>query len=264
MEFVQLTLEPIFRWMHILAGIIWIGHLYFFNFVNGPFAATMSGDTKKLVVPELMPRALYWFRWGAAWTWATGVILLMLVFYHGKMVFAGGLATGWSSGALFSLVITFGGFAVYDALMTGSLLKDQKIKNITFFVMLVLATFIMSRVGGFGYRGYVIHIGALLGTTMAFNVWFRIWPAQQKIITAIKNGQAPDGALVAMAGLRSRHNTYMSAALIWTMIDIHTMGFFAGVPVLGSVQEFGLLIMIGVSWHVVFQLYRRAGQVKGF
>ena len=52
-------------------------------------------------------------------------------------------------------------------------------------------------VGGFGYRGYTIHVGAMFGTTMAFNVWFRIWPTQQKIITAIKNGQAPDAALVA-------------------------------------------------------------------
>ena len=66
------TLNALFRWLHILAGIIWIGMLYFFNWVNGPFAATMDGDTKKKVVPELMPRALFWFRWGAAWTWVTG------------------------------------------------------------------------------------------------------------------------------------------------------------------------------------------------
>src|SRR3989442_3107777 len=60
---------PIFRWIHIVAGIVWIGHLYFFNFVNGPFAATLDADTRKKVVPQLVPRALYWFRWGAAWTW---------------------------------------------------------------------------------------------------------------------------------------------------------------------------------------------------
>jgi len=264
MEFVQLTLEPVLRWLHILAGIVWIGHLYFFNFVNGPFAATMNAETKKLVVPELMPRALYWFRWGAAWTWATGVVLLMITFYHGKMVFAGGSATGWSFGALTSIVITFGGFAVYDAIMTTSIIADQKMKNAVCFALIALAVFIMSLHGGFGYRGYVIHIGAMLGTTMAFNVWFRIWPNQQKIITAIKNGQAPDAALVAVAGLRSRHNTYMSASLLWTMISLHTMGFLASVPLLGSRPEIGLLLMILVTWHVVFQLYQRAGKVKGF
>ena len=66
-----------------------------------------------------------------------------------------------------------------------------------------------------------MHLGALFGTNMAFNVWFRIWPAQQKIITAIKNGDAPDGDLLALAGLRSKHNTYMSVPLIWTMHNQH-------------------------------------------
>ena len=90
-------LEAIFRWMHVFAGIIWIGHLYFFNWVNGPLAAKLDGPTKKVVVPELMPRALYWFRWGAAWTWVTGILLLGLVYYHGMQAFAGGVE--WSAGA---------------------------------------------------------------------------------------------------------------------------------------------------------------------
>ena len=79
-------LNPIAKWLHIIAGVIWIGLLYFFNFINGHVAATMEGDTKKKVVPELMPRTLYWFRWGAAWTWFTGVILLFVVFYYGGLM----------------------------------------------------------------------------------------------------------------------------------------------------------------------------------
>ncbi len=62
----------ILRWIHVLAGITWIGHLYFFNLVNGPFAKTMDADTKKKVVPQLMPRALWWFRWGAMFTILSG------------------------------------------------------------------------------------------------------------------------------------------------------------------------------------------------
>lgn len=64
------------RWIHITAGITWIGILYFFNFINIPFGKTMDGGTKKAVVPELMPRALWWFRWGAMWTWVSGVVYL--------------------------------------------------------------------------------------------------------------------------------------------------------------------------------------------
>ena len=60
------------RWLHFIFGITWIGLLYFFNFVNGPFAKTMDAETKKKVVPQLMPRALWWFRWGAMITFLSG------------------------------------------------------------------------------------------------------------------------------------------------------------------------------------------------
>ena len=75
------VIQAVSRWLHIIAGVTWIGLLYFFNFINGHLAATYDADSKKKVVPELMPRALYWFRWGAAWTWFTGLILLVLVFW---------------------------------------------------------------------------------------------------------------------------------------------------------------------------------------
>src|SRR5216117_764731 len=77
-------LEAIFRWAHVIAGITWIGHLYFFNWVNGPFQGKIDGPTKRAVNPELMPRALFWFRWGAAWTWITGILLAGLVYYQVK------------------------------------------------------------------------------------------------------------------------------------------------------------------------------------
>ena len=70
-----------FRWIHFVAGVLWIGLLYFFNWVNSAFAGTMDADTKRKVVPELMPRALFWFRWGAAFTWLSGVALAMLLYY---------------------------------------------------------------------------------------------------------------------------------------------------------------------------------------
>ncbi|MCH7520549.1 MAG: urate hydroxylase PuuD, partial [Candidatus Marinimicrobia bacterium] len=76
-------LQALFRWIHIVAGILWIGILYWFNFANIPFVATLDGDVKKKIFPELLPRTLYWFRWGAAWTWITGVLLLFIIFYHG-------------------------------------------------------------------------------------------------------------------------------------------------------------------------------------
>src|SRR5215510_8954551 len=79
---VKVWLDIIFRWTHVVAGITWIGHLYFFNWVNAQVAKTYDADSKKKVIPELMPRALYFFRWGAAYTWISGVLLLGVVYYH--------------------------------------------------------------------------------------------------------------------------------------------------------------------------------------
>ncbi len=68
----------LFRWFHVVFGIMWIGLLYFFNFVNANFAKTMDAETKKKVVPELMPRALYFFRWAAMITFILGLALLYI------------------------------------------------------------------------------------------------------------------------------------------------------------------------------------------
>ena len=122
----------------------------------------------------------------------------------------------------------------------------------------------MKEWAGFSYRSYNMHLGALLGTNMAFNVWFRIWPAQQKIITAIKNGEAPDGDLLALAGLRSKHNTYMSVPLIWTM---HNQHHVTAPTTLGIPSEYSwilLMVMVIIGWHVVFQLYKKSAKVAGF
>jgi uncharacterized membrane protein len=71
-------LNIFFRWFHVVFGILWIGLLYFFNFVNGPFTKTLDADSKKKVVPELMPRALFFFRWGAMLTFLFGLVLLYI------------------------------------------------------------------------------------------------------------------------------------------------------------------------------------------
>ena len=257
-------LNALFRWLHILAGIIWIGLLYFFNWVNAPFAATMDGDTKKKVVPELMPRVLFWFRWGAAWTWITGVLLLFIVFYHEKTMMFG--ADGnWTAGAIVMLALTFLAPFVYDALQKSGLGKNPKVFGTAAFVLMAVVIALMFHWARFGYRAFNIHMGALLGTTMAFNVWFRIWPGQKKVIAATKEGAAPDAALVAFVGTRSRHNVYMSVPLLWAMIDHHTEGFAGDRFGISSHYAFGVFLVVTLlAWHIVWQLYRKAPKVKGF
>ena len=257
-------IEQFFRWMHILAGVLWIGLLYFFNWVNTALVPTLDAETKKKVIPELMPRTLYWFRWGAAWTWITGVFLLILVFYHGGQLLRGQDQT-WGLGAWVMLAFTFLGVFLYDALFKSPLGKTNMMGGSIGFVLIAVILFLMDTWGGFSYRGYTIHVGAMFGTIMAFNVWYRIWPAQQRIIPAIKAGDAPDPKDVAMAGGRSKHNTYLSVPLFWAMINSHT-SYFAGNN-LGIPSDYAWITMLAVTllgWHIVWHLYRKAPKVKGF
>lgn len=102
------------RWLHFTFGIIWIGHLYFFNFVNAPLGKTLDAGTKKIVVPQLMPRALWWFRWGAMITFLTGWVYIIGKLHAGGagLTGEGGLFTStwgrWISlGALLGTIMWF-------------------------------------------------------------------------------------------------------------------------------------------------------------
>ena len=137
------ALEALFRWMHVFAGIIWIGHLYFFNWVNGPFQTKIDGPTKKLVNPELMPRALYWFRWGAAYTWITGFLLLGIVYYMGGAMVEDQSQKGLASGVgVASLLV---GWAIYDVLWK-AMAKSEMAGIGVSFVLVVATAFGLSMV----------------------------------------------------------------------------------------------------------------------
>ncbi len=219
-------LNLVFRWIHVIAGVMWIGHLWFFNFVNSQVAKTFDADSKRKVVPELMPRALYWFRWGAAWTWISGILLLGIVYYMGGNLLDAGSSLSVTTGTMIGLAVMVLGFAVYDILWQTPLKKNPLGATIVSLVLLSgVSWWLSSMLSG---RALFIHIGALLGTAMAANVWMRIWPAQRKIIAAIKGGSAPDPALVAVAGLRSKHNTYMSMPLLFLMVSNHYPTIYGG------------------------------------
>jgi uncharacterized membrane protein len=253
-------LNLIFRWIHVVAGIIWIGHLYFFNWVSAHFVKTLDGPTKKIVVPELMPRALYWFRWGAAWTWVSGLILGGLVYYHGKIVFEDTSRDDiwlWL-GIVIALVII--GFLLYNLVMNA--VKNVIAANTIVLILFLAAYFFLEFVGKFGGRSLYIHAGLIFGTMMAANVWMVIWPAQKKIIAATKEGTPPDATLVAKAGLRSRHNTFMSVPLIFTMVSNHYTVFgrseiVAGLPV----RDWILFAIIAVGFIVTRLIYGKAAKV---
>ena len=82
----ETDIQLMVRWLHVFAGVIWVGHLYFFNFVNVPLQGALDDAAKKAVNPQLMPRALWWFRWGAMITFLAGLVLFYLMYMKGGLM----------------------------------------------------------------------------------------------------------------------------------------------------------------------------------
>jgi uncharacterized membrane protein len=240
-------LNLIFRWIHVVAGVMWIGHLWFFNFVNAQVAKTYDADSKKKVVPELMPRALYWFRWGAAYTWISGLLLLGIVYMAGNAM--GGEMGSHASGTI-GIVVAIVSFFIYDLLWKQ--LKNEMAGAAVSFVLFAVVLFGFSRI--MGGRAVFIYAGSVFGTIMMMNVWMRIWPSQRQIIGGIKGtSPAPDAAVPALAGLRSKHNTYMSVPLMFFMVSNHFP------TVYGSDYAWcTALVFVLVGWGITKFLYSKS------
>jgi uncharacterized membrane protein len=253
-------LQITFRWLHVIAGVMWIGHLWFFNFVNAQVAKTYDADSKKKVIPELMPRALYWFRWGAAYTFITGILLLGLVIYMPSKVLERLVvdtpAVSHGIAAAIGLGILVVGFVIYDVLWKAMAKQEMAAMAISYVLTVGIAFGLAQVLSG---RAVLIEIGAMFGTIMAANVWMRIWPNQRKIIAAIKDGKAPDAALPAMAGLRSKHNTYMSMPLIFLMISNH-----GGTMVYGTSNDpifvpIAVAVIVALGWIIAKLCFNKSG-----
>ena len=210
------------RWIHLLGGITWIGMLYFFNLVNVQFQKEIDGAVKGKVNPILLPKALWWFRWGAMVTWFSGFIyyaMLVNVEPTGHMPLAYFLV-GWS---IAFVVLS----ALYRTAVAGGPLKDGRVLSIVIALIVIFigyATALMARNAGSSSRTISIMIGGGLGTIMFLNVWMIIWPLQKRIIAATK-ATAESGApapadmpkWARRAFLASRTNAWLSIPMLFFM-----------------------------------------------
>ena len=231
-------LNLILRWIHVFAGILWVGQTYYFTWLDGCFAAEEQSGSKenagqvwmvhsggfyvveKQKVPQLLPRKLHWFRWEAALTWLSGIILLTIVYYMGGILTDSSVAdigTGTAVGIGVGVLIV--GWVVYDLLMRSPLGRSEAAFASVSFLLVVGTAYGLTRV--LSARAAYIHIGALFGTIMAANVWMRILPTQRRMVTALKQGKLPDAALAAQAKLRSKQNTFMAVPVVFLMISNH-------------------------------------------
>src|SRR5262245_21126126 len=164
------------RWIHFLAGITWIGMLYFFNLVNVQFQQEIDAAVKGKINPILMPKTLWWFRWGAVFTWFSGFI------YYFLLVDAEKNTTGHMPLAVFIVGWSIA-FVVLSALyrmsVAGGPLKDGRVLAIVIAIVVLFigyATALMAHDKGASSRTLSIMVGGGLGSIMFLNVWMIIWP----------------------------------------------------------------------------------------
>src|ERR671913_2300960 len=136
----QEILRIIMRWAHFVAGITWIGMLYFFNLVNVNFMKALDAPTKKIVVPNLMPKALWYFRWGAVVTVLAGLGYYAMYILRADVVNANAAGGNANLGLILLVWMVIGcvAWAVYRFGLLGPLSKDGRILGVAVAVLAVL------------------------------------------------------------------------------------------------------------------------------
>jgi uncharacterized membrane protein len=223
----------ILRWSHFVGGITWIGMLYFFNLVNVNFMKALDAPTKKVVVPNLMPPALWYFRWGAVVTVLAGLGYYAMYILRGDVTLANNDGAGASLLVILLvwLIIGAAAWAVFNFVLLPNLNKDGKIlAAATAALVIAMAVAIIwwldSQLTGrhdhwASNKTLSIGVGGALGLIMLLNVWGIIWPAQKRIIAATAAGTPPDAALARRAFLASRANAWLSLPMLFFMGTSH-------------------------------------------
>jgi uncharacterized membrane protein len=273
-----MTLDPnvtewfnlIARWMHVFAGIMWVGSTYYFTWLDGRLteeekAASGEGHGPAQVwmvhsggfyVVEKQkkpgPRELHWFRWEAALTWLSGMVLLIHGYYLGSYLIDTDVRDiSQNAGIALGVGLLIVAWVVYDLLVLSPLVKNELLFAAIAYILIVAVAFGLTHM--LSGRAAYIHVGAMFGTIMVANVWMRILPAQRKMIAATSEGKQPDDSLAARAKLRSKHNTFMAVPVVFLMISNHY-------PVTTYGHDYNwvvLSVVVLVGW-VAAKIIRRA------
>ncbi len=236
---VREVFDLVARWIHLIAGIMWVGNSMLFNWLDrnlekvegrrkehiGRIWMLHSGafyDVEKtMLAPGEMPKVLHWFKWQSYTTWMSGIALLFIVYYMGDgsfLVNSGGPVSPDLAKDL-GIGILVGSVVFYDLVwrFVGKTMERQaQVISIAALVGLVWACTHV-----FNGRAAFIHVGAVLGTCMAGNVFLHIVPSQRELVKATEEGREQDMSLSLRAKQRSIHNNYMTFPLLFIMLSNH-------------------------------------------
>ena len=233
-------LNLLLRWGHMIAGIAWIGTSFYFVALDfslkkrDGLPAGVGGEAwevhgggfyhvqKYLSAPARMPDHLTWFKWEAYLTWVTGFLLLVAQYYFQAPAYLIDPAVlplaSWQAIAI-SVVSIILGWGLYDGLCRSSIGRNTTLLAACVLVLILAFAYVFTHV--FSGRGAFIHVGVIVGTIMAANVFMVIIPNQRKITASLIRGEAPDPRFGVIGKQRSLHNTYLTLPVLLMMISNH-------------------------------------------
>ena len=269
------------RWVHLIVGIAWIGASFYFVMIDNSLKPPKDPeDAKRGVFGELWgvhgggfycsqkfpigPKGealsddLHWSKWEAYSTWLSGMSLLAVVYWIGASnTLIDTRVMDLTPVAAIGISVAFlaVGWLVYDTLCRNLVGRDGLLSGIVF-VFVMICNYALFHI--FSARGAYIHVGAMLGTMMAANVFFHIIPGQLRMVAQIRAGQPVDSMPGIIGKQRSVHNTYFTLPVLIIMISNHypmTYGNAHGWLVLAVLMLAGVLIR-------QFFVLRHRGQQK--
>ena len=235
-------LNLVIRFAHLITGIAWIGASFYFVWldnhletppqekadkgIGGDLWAIHGGGfyevAKYKLAPPNIPETLHWFKWEAYTTWITGFLLLTLMFYVGAESYLIDKRVADLS-QMQAILLGVGsivvGVGIYEFLVRTKLRNHGLILGLILLVVATALSYGLTQI--FSARGAYMHMGAIIGTIMAGNVFFGIMPSQRALVKAVEEGKAPDPAYGLNAKVRSTHNTYTTLPIIFIMISNH-------------------------------------------
>ena len=228
------------RWLHVITAVAWIGSSFYFIALDLGLRKTPSlpplahGEEwqvhgggfyhiqKYLVAPDFLPEHLTWFKWEAYWTWLSGFMLLVLVYYVGADLYLIDRnlldMPNWAA-ILLSMGSIVLGFVIYNRLCKSPLGESQTGLMLVLFAVLVAMSWGYTQV--FTGRAALLHMGAFTASIMAANVAMIIIPNQRIVVADLKAGRVPDAKYGKIAKQRSLHNNYLTLPVIFFMLSGH-------------------------------------------
>jgi uncharacterized membrane protein len=235
-------LDLLLRWLHLVAGIVWIGTSFYFVFLDshllppkdrGDADRGVGGEAwevhgggfynvqKYRVAPPELPDRMLWFKWEAYTTWLSGFALLVVLYYLDADTYlvdpaVADLAIGWA--VAISIVLLALAWIVYD-LLCRALANHQLVLAGVLLALVAVAAYGVANL--FSARATPIQLGAMLGTMMVGNVLFVIIPGQRELVRAKEAGRDPDPAHGIRGKQRSVHNNYLTLPVVLAMLMPH-------------------------------------------